>query len=111
MSLLISTLWSEMTACGSQRAGEPIRDWHRGNVPPSVAYRPPIYTAAEYNVRSRTRLNGDIHVQEAQNAVMIEQDHLMDRIALGHVLLSDSDDDVICAPHRLCRPFALGHHV
>jgi hypothetical protein len=62
-----------------------------------VAANPPIYGAAEFNVRNRPRQNGDIHVQEAQNAVMLEQDRLMDRIKAGEEALDCSDDDIICA--------------
>lgn len=48
-------------------------------------------------MRNRPRQNGDIHVQEAQNAVMLEQDRLMDRIQNGEERLDRSDDEIICA--------------
>lgn len=79
-------------------AAEPLRHWRRGAPPASVAYRPPVYTAAEFNVRNQARQNSAVHVQAAQNEVMLEQDRLMDAIARGAVLLSDSDDEVLCAP-------------
>lgn len=43
-------------------------------------------------------MNGDMHVQEAQNAVMLEQDRLMDRIKAGDEATDRSDDEVYCAP-------------
>ena len=79
------------------RAGVPIRDWRAGEQPASVAAHPPIYAATEFNVRNRARQHGEVHVQEAQNAVMLEQDRLMDRIKAGEEATDRSDDDVYCA--------------
>jgi hypothetical protein len=73
-----------------------------------VAANPPIYGAAEFNVRNRPRQNGDIHVQEAQNAVMLEQDRLMDRIKAGEEALDCSDDDIICA-HLTANVYTVGY--
>lgn len=81
-----------------------MRDWKRGDCPPSVLANTPVQAAVEWNVRNREEHTGDIAVQNAIERCTAAQDLLMDQVRAGNVTLIPNDEPVLRAPPSLSTP-------